>query len=31
LSYDLVGFRCYLQAWNASGQLSQGLTVVVGY
>lgn len=31
LSYDLVGFRCYLQAWNAAGQLSQGLTVVVGY
>ncbi|MBM3960464.1 MAG: hypothetical protein FJ306_00965 [Planctomycetes bacterium] len=31
VSYDLVGFRCYLQAWNASGQLSQGLTVVVGY
>lgn len=31
LSYELVGFGFYLQAWNASGQLSQGLAVVVGY
>ena len=30
-SFELVGFRFYLQAWNTAGQLSQGLTVVVGH
>jgi hypothetical protein len=30
-SFELIGFRFYLQAWNTAGQLSQGLTVVVGY
>ena len=31
LVQELVGYRFFLQAWNASGQVSQGLDVVVGF